>query len=261
MTWRPPVAAAVLSSLACLEYSPHATSSAGSARDLHAQAVERLRATPPPDPLRFALIGDTQLHLDQTRHLVDDLGARDDVAFAVQLGDLTHNGLAIEYRTMHDLLGRLPVPYFVAIGNHDLLANGGDLYAAVYGPRDFAFTHGRTRFVLHDNNAVERGFDGTAPDLAFLAAALAPGPDHDQAFVFSHCDPQSGDFDPALREPFFALLRDLGVSASFHAHSHSYAEREVDGVSYYVADAVDERTYLVVTVHAAGGFEVERVPF
>jgi hypothetical protein len=255
------IAATLLSSLACLEYSPHALSSAGPARDLHARGVERLLATPPPDVLRFAVIGDTQLHFDQTRLVVDRVNERADVAFAVQVGDLTHHGLAFEYREMHEVLGRLHVPYFVAVGNHDLLANGGDLFARLYGARNLAFTWARTRFVLADTNALEAGFDGTVPDLAFLEGALAPGPDHDQAFLFSHCNPQSPDFDPRLLEPFLGVLRDAGASASFHGHGHHYAESVRDGVSYYVVDAVDERTYLVVTVHAAGGFEVERVPF
>jgi hypothetical protein len=36
---------------------------------------------------------------------------------------------------------------------------------------------------------------------------------------------------------------------------------ERDGVPIYVADSVDHRSYLLVTVHSGAGLEVERVGF
>jgi 3',5'-cyclic AMP phosphodiesterase CpdA len=245
----------------CFEYSPHELPSHPSERDLHRKALGRLAATAPPSPLRFAVLGDTQLELDDAERAIESLGRRGDLALVVQVGDFTHLGLMAEYRLMKDVMDRLPVPWLVAFGNHDSLGNGGDIFARMFGPTDLAFEHGGTRFVLLDTNSVEAGFDGRIPDLGWLASQLGPGPDHDRIVVLSHIEPQSGDFDPRLRDGFHALLRDGGVRLSIHGHEHRFYEYEREGVRYVVADAVDDRHYLVVTAEPGGAFTVERVAF
>jgi 3',5'-cyclic AMP phosphodiesterase CpdA len=245
----------------CFEYSPHELPSHPSERDLHRKALARLAADPGPSPLRFAVMGDTQLHLDEAERAVESLGRRGDLAFVVQVGDFTHLGLMAEYRLMKDVMNRLPVPWLVVFGNHDGLGNGGDIYEAMFGARDFAFELARTRLVFLDTNSVEAGRDGTVPDLDRLTALLAPGPGRDRTVVLGHIEPQGGDFDPALREEFHALLRDGGVALSLHGHEHRYYEYSRDGVRYVVADAISDRHYLVVSAVEGGGFDVERVAF
>jgi 3',5'-cyclic-AMP phosphodiesterase len=254
------LAAAVIVAAGCLEYSPHQLPTSGSERDLHRKALERLAAAPPPAVLRFAVVGDTQLFFDDAERAIASLAARDDLAFVVQVGDFTHVGLWPEFRIMNDLFRRLPVPYFVVVGIHDLLGNGDEIYERMFGPLDLAFDYAGTQFIFLDTNSREYGFDGRVPDLAWLEAQLAPGPGTDRIVVFGHCRAESGDFDPALRAPFSALLRGAGVDLTIHGHDHAYSAGEHEGVPFVVADAVDGRSYLVVTATPAG-FEVERVGF
>lgn len=258
-----PFALAVsLAGAGCLEYSPHAIPLDEADRDVHRKSLERLVAQPAAEVLRFAVVGDTQGDFDEAREAVARLNARDDLSFVVQVGDFTHLGLAPEYRKMNEIFRRLRVPYFVVVGNHDLLANGGDIYDHMFGARHLVFMHGRTRFVLFDTNGVEYGWDGTRPDLAFLRRVLGPREEYDQAILFAHIDPYNGDFDPALREPYFALLRDLGVQVSFYGHGHKPGPGfERDGSRLHVVGAVDYRTYLIGTVHQDGRIDVERVFF
>jgi 3',5'-cyclic AMP phosphodiesterase CpdA len=245
----------------CLEYSPHAVPDGAEHRDVHPRNVERLLAQPAPPLLRFALVGDTQLRLDPLRDAVDALNGRDDVAFLVHLGDLTHLGLAREYELANDLLARLRMPYFVTIGNHDFLSNGTAIYRAVFGPWNFAFTWADTRFVFVDTNSLEAGFDGSVPDLPWLEAQLAPAADHRRAFIFAHVDPDERGFDERMTPAWEALLRDGGVVASFHGHRHAFRSWEREGVRYVVADDIEGRVYYLVTERPDGGFDVEGVEF
>jgi 3',5'-cyclic AMP phosphodiesterase CpdA len=247
--------------VACLEFSPHELPDGDHEKDLHAKGVERLLSQPPIAPLQFAVVGDTQLHFDDAQRLVDDVNRRGGSAFVVQVGDLTHVGLSAEYSLMNDVFRDLRTPYFVAIGNHDHLGSGDRAFTEMFGPHDFAFTYARTRFVFVDTNAPEFGFDGTAPDLAWLAEQLAPKPDFDRAVVFAHIGPDSSDFDPSLVEAFVATLRDANVAVSFHGHLHTFGAYERDGVRYYTAAHVKEGTYLWVTEGPGGNLDVEVVSF
>jgi hypothetical protein len=99
------------------------------------------------------------------------------------------------------------------------------------------------------------------PDLDWLAARLAPGPDHDRAVVLSHVAPWSGDFDPALRDRFLALLSEARVPFSFHAHDHHFKLVDHGGVRYVIADDATGRVFYLVTVGPDGALSMEQVPF
>lgn len=261
---RPPrlqLAGLLLLFAGCFEYSPHEIPDEEHERDLHAKAVERLASQPARAPLQFAVVGDTQLHFDGALRVVEDVNRRGGAAFVIQVGDFTHLGLSAEYRLMNDVFRKLQVPYFVVVGVHDLLGSGKHIYREMFGPYDFAFTHARTRFVLIDTNAPEYGFDGSAPDLAWLAEQLAPTAEFDRALVFAHVDPESTDFDPALEEPYLALLREANVALSFHGHAHRLQIYDRDGMRFYIAPAVDDRSYFWVTEQPDGTLAVEVVSF
>lgn len=246
----------------CFELSPHAVVLDASERALHARALASLAATPPGEGevVRFALVGDTQLAFDEAADAVAHLNARGDLAFVVQLGDFTHVGLLPEYRRMNAIFARLEVPYFVVVGIHDLLGNGGEIYARMFGPRNATFTFGRTRFVLFDSNSRAEGFRGDVPDLAWLGGQLARDGPHDRTVLLSHVAPGTGDFDPALVEAYDALLSAIGPVISFHAHEHRPRFEDRAGTPVWIADSVDHRSYLVATV-GPGAVEVERVAF
>jgi predicted phosphodiesterase len=245
----------------CLEYSPHAIPLDEADTDVHRKSLGQLFAVPEPEVLRFAVLGDTQGDFTETEEAVDEVNQLDGISFVVQVGDFTHQGIGPEFRAMNGHLRRLDVPYFVVVGNHDLLANGSDIYNHMFGEPNLAFTYARTRIVLFDDNGVEYGWDGSRPDLDLLREFLADTEAYDEAILLGHIDPGSPDFDPALREPYFALVREAGIEVSIYGHGHNPHEFERDGSRFYIVGAVDHRTFIVVSVFPDGRIEVERRRF
>lgn len=258
---RAALALGCLGLVGCLEYSPHALPTDDSERDLHAKALRRLEATPAPEVLRFAVVGDTQGDFDHASDAVASINRRGDVSLVVQMGDFVHFGLLPEFQAMNDVFRRLHMPYFVVLGTHDVFANGRYIHREMFGPPDLAFTYGRTRFVLYNANSRHFGFDGTVPNLPWLAEQIAPGPAHDHAFIFAHHDHEAFEFDPALSEPFLEMLEGGAVDVSFGAHAHKFVVSQQGDVPYIAADAAEHRSYLVVTVPADGPAAVEKVEF
>jgi hypothetical protein len=250
-----------LAAAGCLAYSPHDLPTDAADEDVHERSLAALAGLPPPVPLRFAVIGDVQRFFEEAREFVQAANARGDLAFVVQAGDFTHLGLTFEFEAMNRVFRGLAVPYFVVVGNHDLIGNGRALYEHMFGPLDFAFTYARLRVVLLNTNSREFAFPPDVPNLAWLADRLAPGPDHDLAVVICHVAPNAGDFNASLAQPYRAVLRAAGVTLSINAHGHLFERHEEADLTFVTADSAEHRSYLVVTVLPAGGLEVERVFF
>jgi 3',5'-cyclic AMP phosphodiesterase CpdA len=262
----PRVRLAVLGALAvagvgCFEYSPHQLPTDGADEAVHGRSLAALAARPPSGPVRLAVVGDTQRSFDEAGEFVDHVNRRGGVAFVVQAGDFTQFGTTFEFEVMNRVLRGLHVPYFVLVGNHDLIGNGREVYEHMFGALDLAFTYGRVRFVLLNTNSREFAFSGEVPDLAWLAAQLAPDDAHDVAVVFGHIAPSGLDFDQALRAPYLGVLRDAGVLLSIHGHAHKFERWEEGGVQLMVVDSVEHRSYAEITVHPDGAIDVEQVFF
>jgi predicted phosphodiesterase len=93
-----------------------------------------------PDSFRFAVFGDPQVEHDYQTSLgrfkqeVADRG----IDFFCVLGDLTNDATPDEVDSIKVQLGRVGVPYYATIGNHDLYqADGWERFKENYGPSCF----------------------------------------------------------------------------------------------------------------------------
>lgn len=254
-----------LSSCEMLEFSPNDHRAPESQRDLTAKNLARLAAAPLPadDTLRFVFTGDSQRFYDDAEALVKSVNQQPGIQFMVVSGDISDFGLGREMRWVDDQLRQLKVPYLTVIGNHDHVANGRDAYQEIFGPLNYSFTYGDTKFILADTNGREYNFNGRIPDMDWVTPQLR-ATDTRRHVVLSHVPPQDVDFDPAVRDAYVKALREdsrLVFEMNGHRHSYSVGEAFGDGVTYINSYAFERRRYVVVTVWGDKEFRLKQVDF
>lgn len=122
------------------------------------------------DDFKIALTADIHNYYQELSDLVERING-DSYRFTIVAGDITNLGLKEEVETTNSFLYRLKSPFLVAIGNHDLLANGRIIYSRVYGSENFSFEYKDVLFVFVNNNNWETS--GKAPDLKWIKNVLS----------------------------------------------------------------------------------------
>jgi len=235
------------------EYSPNQKFDRNSRTDLNAKNLDKLyKASTTDDTLRFILTGDTQRSYDQARDLIKvantDFPKLD---FVLLNGDISDFGLLQEMKWVTDIYENLHAPYITIIGNHDLVANGMDIYKKMFGELNFTFTYKKVKFICHDTNSREYQFNGKVPDLDWISKELQTNTDVNAIIGVAHIPPRSFDFDPALKEPYEILLNnEPKFIASLHSHENTndIVYPIPNGVPFIVSNAVTNRQFLYVEV-------------
>ena len=228
------------------EYSPNQIFDNNSPRDLNLKNIERLQATPDEGPLTIAFIGDSQRFYEEVDLFVEKVNGMEDIDLTIIAGDLSDFGLLAEFEWVAARLNKLHKPYLVVIGNHDILANGEEVYKRMFGPLNYSFTYDSTRFVMHNTNS--REYPGrNVPDLVWLSTALQSDPSVKHFIAVSHVPPFDSDFNADLETPYQQLFRDTpGFLVSLHGHIHRHTDGYPynDGIRYIGSHFFEERQFV-----------------
>ena len=248
------------------EYHPNQIRLDEHERNLTARNLERLQQQQPGDTLRLLVMGDTQRFYDDA---VDFVKAANttfrDIDFVIHQGDISDFGLTQEHKWVHDIMKDLKWPYLTVVGNHDLLANGTKVYQQMYGPLNYSFTYGHTKFVFVDTNGREYSFNGKVPDINWLAKELNPqqGEVWEQAIVVSHVPPYDADFDRKLEAPYHeALVASNKVSLSLFGHIHNWNTANLydNKILYHGTTTVKKRGFTYLRVWK-DGYNIRRIEY
>ncbi len=253
----------VLSSCDAFLYSPNEVRVEEQERDINAKNIQRLSLLQASDTLKFVLIGDTQRFYEETDAFVRQINGAEDVDFVILAGDITDFGLNKEFKWVNERLSRLKVPYITVIGNHDMLANGREVYRKMYGAENFSFTVNGNTFICLNTNSEEVGFDGTLPDMNWLTSELGKSKNSNNVFVISHVPPFSAAFDKSLEQSYADVLKsNRNVRLSLHGHQHYYSLSNPynGGCDYLVVGSMNKKNYAVVSV-AGGKYNIEEKQF
>ncbi|MFD1185575.1 MULTISPECIES: metallophosphoesterase family protein [Pontibacter] len=247
------------------EYHPNQIRLRESEKNLTKRNISRIQQQTPGDTLRLIVMGDTQRFYDDAEDFVKAASAMEGVDFVVHQGDISDFGLAKEFRWVHDILKRLPVPYLTVIGNHDMMSNGRDVYQQMYGDLNYAFVYGKVKFIFIDTNGREYRFNGKVPDVGWLQQQLTPTPEDtwEQAVIFSHMSPFGSDYDGKLRLPLQQALEQSGrVQLSLHGHEHNWEfyQPEEGNITYQITTSMNNRGFSYIKIWS-DGFKIQRMHY
>ncbi|MCG2615830.1 metallophosphoesterase [Terrimonas sp. NA20] len=218
--------------------------------NLNVTNIDRLKKDVVGDTFSFILVGDTQRFYEQLDDFVSHVNGLPDIRFVLLNGDLVDFGLNKEYNWIAQRLLKLKAPFVATIGNHDMLANGRLIYDKMFGPENFSFYYGNSKFIGLNTNSEEVGFNGSLPDLNFLAGEMADTTARN-IFLLSHVSPSSAAFDRNLEMNWVELLQsNPRTRISMHGHDHQYKllEPYEDGIDYLHVGATGARNYAKITV-------------
>lgn len=245
-----------------VEYHPNQVIVDEEYTDLNNKNIKKIKAKSSDDTITIALFGDTQRFYEETNEFVGKINSMNNIDFVVLAGDITDFGLNTEYKWVNEIISGLKVPYLTVIGNHDLVANGEQVYRQMYGPLDYSFEHDQYKFVFLNTNSREYGFNGKVPDLEWLDKSISDTSDKN-ILIFSHIPPYSKDFDEQLESGYSSILASQkNILGSLHAHHHDYYGGEYydDGVFYFVTTTVKEKSFALLTL-VDGEMKIEKRKF
>jgi 3',5'-cyclic-AMP phosphodiesterase len=195
---------------------------------------------------KVALLSDPHYHFGKLDDAVMDISAKNDFAFAIVTGDLTDNGLKQEFIFFHESMENLTIPFITAIGNHDYLSNGEEIYSQMFGAYNYSFVFNNVKFVLFDNTTVESEKE---PDFAWLDRELKNDAGYDHVIPLSHIPPYDGQMIDH-QERYHKMMVDNNIRASFHGHTHDFSLEEFygEGVIYSTVSSPQKRNYTALTI-------------
>ncbi len=246
------------------EYSPNQKFNRSTATEVNAREIKELPNKPAGTTIKIAVSGDTQRSYQQSEDFVDLINTRKDIDFVMLNGDISDFGLLLEFDGIYKIYNELKVPFISVIGNHDLVANGSDVYKRMFGDLNFTFNYAGIKFVCHDTNGREYDFNGSTPNMQWLRNNLKLETGVNKLIAFSHVPPTDGDFDPKLSVPYQDLLNQTpGLIASIHSHQHQpqiIQYQNGQGIPFIITNAIVKRAFTLITI-TNGQIATEEINF
>ncbi|MBS4058854.1 MAG: metallophosphoesterase [Bacteroidetes bacterium] len=245
------------------DYSPYAIDFSDENRNVNQRSIEKLQSRENDDTITIALTGDTHRFFDETELFVSKVNKNHSIDFVVHVGDIADFGLPKQYLWGNSFLLKLEFPYFVVIGNHDLVGNGLKAYQEMFGLLNYSFNYDGIKFVFVNTNSREFKFKGDVPDIFWIDKQLQPGVDFTKAVVIFHVPPTDGDFDPSLEEAFHNSLshyNNVLFAVHGHSHHHEVYKPYADSISYVNVFGVEHRKFNLIKI-SNNQFKVETVEF
>ena len=228
--------------------------------------LQKLKTKSTSDTIKIAFTGDSHRFYDELESFVSKVNEVNQIVdfdFVVHVGDIADFGLPKQYLWGNSYLLNLDIPYFVLLGNHDMVGNGGQAYQKMFGDYNFSFIYGDVKFVFLNSNSREFQFNGKVPDINWLDNQLKPDDDFRYAVVIFHVPPTDADFDANLTESFHETLDKYNnVLFCVHGHLHHFETYKPfsDSITYINVYGTEYRKFNTITIYN-GEYNVSEYAF
>lgn len=245
------ILAPLLTSCDQFEFSPNQSFDQSSPANLNAQNLARLRQNAEDDTVTIVFAGDTQRWYEEQERFVKKVNSLEKVDLVLLAGDISDFGLLQEFKWVQKRLAALRVPYFGIIGNHDMVANGRNIFQQMFGPLNYSFVHGGIKFIAHNTNGLEAPGENI-PDLDWLAHELRNIEGASYIVTVSHVPPfNSAEFGPDKVDRYTQLLQntpDLLLSLHGHVHQHQDFYPFGDDVHYMTSFSFGQSAFVLLQI-------------
>lgn len=221
--------------------------------------------------LEFVIMGDNRGGYGTFANIIEQINAISPV-FTIDNGDLVFGGKPNQYRLFYQTVSKLQVPLYTTLGNHDIRADGREIYTGLFGPPYYSFDYRNSHIIILDSS---RGWaeETAIPEeqYVWLETDLKKAQGK-QIMVISHVpptDPRSNSLpntlpdipgvhetssfeklmndytlyknlnhsfpDPQEARRFEGLMAQYQVDTVFLSHIHSYFSYLQDGVRYIIS--------------------------
>ena len=234
-----------------LEFSPNQRFDLNSPVNLNEKNLKKLLANPTDDTVTIAFVGDSQRFYNELERFVAKANAIPAIDFVLLAGDISDFGLLQEHEWIIRRLANLRRPYFAVVGNHDLVANGEEVFERMFGPLNESFIYGGIKFVSHNTNGLEYK-RRQVPDMDWLQKELVVSDSVQHIITVSHVPPFSApEFAPELVSPYTSLLSKtpkLLLSLHGHIHEHKDFYPYNDNVRYLTSYAFQQNSFVLLKI-------------
>ena len=176
----------------------------------------------------FAVFGDNKNSIKTFNNLIARLN-KDNILFAIDVGDLVYDGEKEKFRFFIDQIQKLNKPLLTVVGNHEIKEKGRANYYELFGRFYYSFIVDNSYFIILDD-ANKENLD--AWQLDWLKNELKKGQHYKNRFIFMHVplyDPRKGEYktghslkDLNFIKPLNKLFDDNNVTMLFVSHIHGY---------------------------------------
>jgi predicted phosphodiesterase len=186
-------------------------------RNINATSIEQIKDIEADNLIRIAVFSDSHQNYKALDKASFAINAAEKIDFVAGLGDYTNSAYNLEYDQFLDGLQYLVPPKVLAIGNHDSIGAGPQLFKKAFGNPNFYFESTTYRFVFFDSNNLENpaGFD-----LDWLADAITTPK---KVFIFSHVQLRDNErYFGSDATKLNAIITAANVQVIFNGHNHVY---------------------------------------
>jgi predicted phosphodiesterase len=168
--------------------------------------------------IRIAIFTDPHQNYKDLDEVLFDINQAQGLDFVAGLGDYTNSGYNLEYDQFISALDSVKAPRIMAIGNHDSVGSGPELFAKAFGPANFYFESSTHRYIFFNGNNWE---NPEAFDPSWLKAAVDGTTK--KVFIFSHVQLLDTErYKDDVLTTMQGIVNDPKVQLALNGHNHIY---------------------------------------